>query len=112
MCIRDRRGTVSPSALFAAGIAGSAPKWADVQWRRLMRASLGYEPEEGSCKQPPNIALEEQPGQLPWSEEIKIANSSLVARLSAYQGPQTLPRKLMKIWLRPEISLQAPYTAP
>ena len=60
-----------------------------------MMISLGYEPEEGSCRQPPNIALDEKSEQLPWSEEIKISNGSLVARLSAYQGPQTLPRKLM-----------------
>ena len=60
-----------------------------------MRASLGYEPDYGSCRQPPNIALDEQSGQLPWSQEIKSSNSSLLARLSAARGPRTMPRALM-----------------
>jgi hypothetical protein len=90
------RSTISPSALFAAGIAGSDPQWADIQWRRLMRASLGYEPKEGNCRQPPNVALEEQSEQLPWSEEIKVSNSSLIARLSTCRGARTMPRKLME----------------
>ena len=89
------RSKTSPSALFAAGIEGSDPKWVDVQWRRLMRASLGYEPDDGSCRQPPNVALEEQSGQLPWSQEVRSSNSSLLARLSAAQGPRTMPRELM-----------------
>ena len=90
------RSTVSPSALFAAGIAEPDTAWTDVQWRRPMRASLGYEHKEGSCRKPPNIALDEQSGQLPWSDEIKVSNSSLAARLSTCRGPDTMPRKLMK----------------
>ena len=89
------RSKTSPSALFVAGIEGSDPKWVDVQWRRLMRASLGYEPDDGSCRHPPNVALEEQSGQLPWSQEVRSSNSSLLARLSAAQGPRTMPRELM-----------------
>ena len=65
-----------------------------------MRASLGYMPDDGSCRQPPNIALEEQSEQLPWSQEIKSSNSSLIARLSAAQGPRTMPRKLMASMLQ------------
>ena len=89
------RGITSPSALFVADIEGSDPKWVDVQWRRLKRASLGYEPDDGSCRQPPNVALEEQSGQLPWSQEIRCSNSSLLARLSAARGPHTMPHELM-----------------
>ena len=94
------RSKTSPSALFAAGIEGSDPKWADVQWRRLMRASLGYEPDGGSCRQAPNVALEEQSGQLPWSQEVRSSNSSLLARLSAARGPLTMPRELMASMLK------------
>ena len=60
-----------------------------------MRASLGFEPDDGSCRHPPNVALEEQSGQLPWSQEVRSSNSSLLARLSAAQGPRTMPRELM-----------------
>ena len=59
------RSTVSPSALFVADIAGSDPQLVDIQWRRLMRASLGYEPKEGNYRQPPNVAPDEQSEQLP-----------------------------------------------
>ena len=57
MFVNDHFSTASPSTLFAAGIARSEPKWADVQWRRLMRASPGFEfePEDGSCMQ---VAIE------------------------------------------------------
>ena len=46
---------------------GTDPQWADVQWRRLMRASLGLEPNDmmgAAPGQPPNIALAEQSGQV------------------------------------------------
>ena len=76
------RSNASPSAPFAAGIPGSDPEWADIHRRRLMRASLGYELKAGSCRQPLNVALDEQSEQLPWHEEIKVSNNSLVARLS------------------------------
>ena len=88
------RSKTSPSTLFAAGIERSDPKWVDVHWRSLMRASLGYEPDDGSCRQPPNIALEEQSGWVPWSQEVRSSNSSLLARLSAARGPRTMPREL------------------
>ena len=96
-CEKCRQGSSAraPSALFAASIEGSDPKWVDVQWRRLMRASLGFEPDDGSCRHPPNVALEEQSRQLPWSQEVRSSNSSLLARLSAAQGPRTIPRELM-----------------
>ena len=65
-----------------------------------MRASLGYEPDGGSCRQAPNVALEEQSGQLPWSQEVRSSNSSLLARLSAARGPLTMPRELMASMLK------------
>ena len=60
-----------------------------------MRASLGCAQDGGSCRQSPNVALEEQSGQLPWSQEIRCSNSSLLARMSAARGPHTIPRELM-----------------
>ena len=44
---------------------------------------------------PPNISLEEQSAQLPWSTEVMMVNSSLSARLRSASGPDTLPRKMM-----------------
>ena len=89
------RSKTSSSALFAAGIEGSEFKWVNVQWHRLMRASLGYEPDDGSYMPPPNIALEEQSGQLPGSQEVRSSNSSLLARLSVAQGHCTMSCELM-----------------
>ena len=91
------RSTTSPSALFVAGVEGSDSKWVDVQWRRLMRASLGYEraSQMMAAAGSPDIALEEQSGQVPWSQEVKSFNSSLLARLSAARGPHTMPRELI-----------------
>ena len=36
-----------------------------------------------------------QSGQLPWSQEIRSSDSSVLARLSAARGPPTMPRELM-----------------
>ena len=90
------RGTVAPSALFAAGIPSKNIEWVDTQWRRLLRPALGYEPAIGECRKPPNISLAEQSCQLPWSEEVKSVNSAMSARLASVSGPVTLPRRLMK----------------
>lgn len=89
------RSTVMPAATYAAGVAGTNLAWVDTQWRRLLRAALGYEPGGGEFKLPPNLSLEEQSGQLPWSKEVRMVNTSLNARLASSGGPDTLPRKLM-----------------